>query len=479
MRGSHVLVVLLLVGVAFVAGRWTATPAPAERARKASPAQARPGSAAPARREEEAPRPDLGAAPQVDAAVAAEWDRLLSELRGLQRDDWIAAQALAKKIAAFLAANRPAVQLALLEVVRLDRDGAWLQASVIAVGLGQVPDESVALQLLGLLDRVHSGRVRQYVVESLGQDRHGVDRNPGAWTTHGGLTVLGTPIVEDEVRTELLRRASERRSRNDPVADSMLAVLGFNVDSDPRVMTLFLDMATQEGSTRAIALGTLSMSREPAALAYLRTELAKTTDVQELGSISRGLVRNGTAGDVRAVMDALRRDDLSIRAKRWLVNALVGVRSDDAAVLSEVGEVILRLMKTNDEPALQASALVVMPALVGKRHRVEEFVRETMRIARDGDVAMSSRIAALAAVGSLGSHAAQGKAFLWELAISGDEDLGLRSAALRRWIQLATNETVPAMLDELARLKTSADGRGLAAAIEYAERRLRMRLGIK
>ena len=165
MRGSHVLVVLLLVGVAFVAGRWTATPAPAERARKASPAQARAGSAAPVRRGE-ASRPDLRAAPRVDAAVVAEWDRLLSELGGLRRDDWIAAQALAKKIAAFLGGNRSAVPLALLEVVRLDRDGAWLQASVIAVGVGQVPDESVALQLLGLLDRVHGGRVRQYVVES-------------------------------------------------------------------------------------------------------------------------------------------------------------------------------------------------------------------------------------------------------------------------------------------------------------------------
>jgi HEAT repeat protein len=433
--------------------------------------------------------PGTGAAPPQGPLPgrAGTWEERLEGLGALKDGDYGAGREFARSLATFLGdpGGKGSVDKALEELLRLAREGAAFQASVLATALGLVPDPDVASRLASLLPSIEHPVVRTAVVWSLAQNRYGDTVPPGSWTAHQALADANTPIHEQPVRAALLEFSRQHAEDGHPlsrkVSHDIVEVLGFSADQ-PDVEEYLLGILQgrespgKSGGLRSSAAHSLGMRRSPRGVQALAERLKEDgLPGEEYRSVATACMMHGDPDAVRWALARIERTDGASGSRPILLSSFGALRSTDPALLEEVARVLATWMLREDRTGDQMAAIIGSGPLSGRRECAPILLPAFAQVIRSPKSSLANRTVAVRMIWprpeSFGSYR---EALLGALA-GGPLDPGLRKAILDAIVERTPapmREDTRRALEDLASSAVEDPGllEGLRQAVAALER---------
>jgi hypothetical protein len=469
-RGAVSLRLVLFAGllVAAILAVALERPRPSPRA-PASGGDGREAAAAPARAPP-TPRRHVG---------DSEWAARLTELGRLQSGDPQGAREIVRTLADYFTATPRALANAHEELLRLDRGGAVLHASVLATAIGLVPRADAAEDLMGLLNLLTNPEVVQAAVRSLAQNRYGVPVASGAWTMSGDLCDVNAPIREERVRGGLVDFVRRAIGSTDPVrrrtAEPAIEVLAFSV-GDPAVQAFLVELVRRRElseSTRRAAVDALGFSADPAVLRMLCEEADRAASPETQASILHAIARNSGPGAATFLLDRAERPGLDARDLANAVAALQRLRDAGGEAAGRIDGLVRTTVVRNDAPPVQSAGI----GLAARRIALgsDAAFDAVVAVARDPRASMANRIQAVRVLRPPAAARPRAREVLGALIRDGDVNVDLRAAAVAQWAALTDERDGATAAAALQALRSEVDEPALRSAFEDALRALRRR----
>jgi HEAT repeat protein len=358
---------------------------------------------------------------------------------------------VAKAIATLLTGSPLLQDLALKEILRLDRGEAGFHAGVLAAAVGLVPDPACATKLLNTAKAAKGPDVVLAIVRALGQNRYGMEVPPGTMTISSTFTDNNTPIQEEDVRMGLLALVQACRGRREPVAQTLLnstvEVLAF-CQEHPDVKALLSEMASgDDKAERTVALQALAVGRSESAVEPLAEALQKARSPAEARAASMGLIRLGTHASIGRVLEKLKEPSTPSEIRIGLLDSLLMVNSGPLTPEQEVAACVLECM-ASDDSRVRDCAIRVAGGVAAKGVASEELFTKLLAMARDAKISERTRVNVMNALRPRAAQREVARAMAEDLLMGPSSGHDLRAACLN----YLANQARPDDAEEFIRL---------------------------